>query len=326
LPAHIFVLDNINFNICKHRGIVGLPEAETGSRNEQSTNDALLSRMAIIKDGDYILFYITGVQELHGVWQAVGKSFFDKTQIWENKIYPFRCRIDSTKYSFSFPIHLNDIIDLKNSGKIWTWALTRPSGTNAMFSISNSEFNVLLQEYLKINPFTMNKHIVMEPYPVKPSNLSQYIHRVDNGSLPRYEYSLMSMLLNSYTENKFQDIFGNYSDYISYVPTNLGKEIDILLLYNNPDNIHQTMSYDIVEVKLDRFDGKALKQLIGYESWFINKRVQGDMNMVRVSAIAKRFDSDVIDYVNKRHKYENKIIKLLIYNITNEGELVLQLI
>lgn len=47
------------------------------------------------------------------------------------------------------------------------------------------------------------------------------------------------------------------------------------------------MSYDIIEVKADRFDGKALKQLIGYESWFIHKKVQGDMNMVRVSAIAK---------------------------------------
>lgn len=50
-------------------------------------------------------------------------------------------------------------------GKIWTWALQRASGTNAMFSISNKEFEVLLDEYMKINPFTMRKEIIREPYP-----------------------------------------------------------------------------------------------------------------------------------------------------------------
>ena len=86
------------------------------------------------------------------------------------------------------------------------------------------------------------------------------------------------------------------------------------------------MSYDIIEVKLDRFDGKALRQLIGYESWFIHKKVQGDKNMVRVSAIAKRFDTDVIEYVEKRKQYESKEIKLLQYDVTQTGELVLNTI
>lgn len=35
------------------------------------------------------------------------------------------------------------------------------------------------------------------------------------------------------------------------------------------------------------------------------------MNMVRVSAIAKRFDPEAIEYVQKRKRFEDKEIKLL---------------
>lgn len=43
MPAHVFVLDDNNYNICIRRGLVGLPEASEDSRNEHATNDALLS-------------------------------------------------------------------------------------------------------------------------------------------------------------------------------------------------------------------------------------------------------------------------------------------
>ena len=325
MPAHVFVLNDTNYSICTCRGIVGLPEATPGSKTEQSTNDALISRLAIVKEGDYILFYVTGVKELRGIWRAVGSPFYDQTSVWDEKIYPYRFRIESTEYGFKKPLRLNDIYDLRNSGKIWTFALNRASGANAMFSISNFELDILLKEYLKINPFTINRNVVMEPYPVKAANLFEQVHRINGDLLPRYEASLMAMLLGSFVDREFQDVFGNYADYLSYIPTNLGTEIDILLFFDNPQDKQQTMSYDIIEVKLDRFDGKALRQLIGYESWFIHKKVQGDMNMVRVSAIAKRFDTDVVEYVQKRKQYEGKEIKLFRYDVTQNGELILNL-
>ena len=52
MPAHIFVLDEINYRTCINRGLVGLPEANPDSKNHKSINDALLSRLAIMKDGD----------------------------------------------------------------------------------------------------------------------------------------------------------------------------------------------------------------------------------------------------------------------------------
>ncbi|OQB12603.1 MAG: hypothetical protein BWY15_02166 [Firmicutes bacterium ADurb.Bin193] len=320
MPAHIFVLDDINYNTCIKKGLVGLPEAKTDSRNQKSVSDALLSRIAIMKDGDYVLFYITGLKELRGIWRAEGEAFYDETIVWEDKIYPFRFRLNSTEYSFEKPLRLHDIYDLQNTGKIWTFALNRASGTNAMFSISDGEFQILMQEYLKINPFTIRKNIIMEPYPVKPANLWNKIHRTNEGK-PCYEATLMALLLHDFVKKRHQDIFGNYTDYLSYIPTNLGTEMDILLMFGNPQNLLQTMSYDVIEVKLDRFDGKALRQLIGYESWFIQKKVQGDLNMVRTTAIANRFDADVIDYIQKRKQYENKVIKLLRYQTMANGEL-----
>ena len=322
MPAHIFVLNEENYEVCIRKGLVGLPEAKTDSRNEKSVDDALISRLSIVSDGDFVLFYIIGFKELRGIWQASGEAFYDESPVWKDKVYPFRFRLTNTKFNFEKSLRLHDIYDLQNIGKIWTFALNRASGSNAMFSISNSEFEVLLQEYLKINPFTIKKKIIMEPYPVKPANLLDHIHKADNGE-PCYEASLMAVLLNNFVKGKYQEIFGNYSDYISYVPTNLGTEMDILLMFNSPQEPTRIMSYDVIEVKRDRFDGKALHQLIGYESWFIQKKVHGDLNMVRTTAIASRFSSDVVDYVQKRKRYEDKEIKLIQYKTSTDGKLEL---
>ena len=128
----------------------------------------------------------------------------------------------------------------------------------------------------------------------------------------------MTLLNLSFANGQFKNIFGNYSDFLSYVPTNLGKEMDIVLMYNNPNNNKLISSYDIIEVKRDTFDAKALTQLIDYESWFLQKKVSGDLNMVRTTAIAKDYSSEVIDYVNKRTIFENKPIKLLTYEYLND--------
>lgn len=320
MPAHVFVLNKTNYEICIKKGLVGLPGAKQGSRNSKSVNDTLISRLAIIKDGDFILFYITGLKELYGIWQAAGEAFYDENTVWKDKVYPFRFRLNNTKYNFEKPLRLHDIYDLQNTSKIWSFALNRASGSNAMFSISDSEFQILLQEYLKINPFAIKKNIIMEPYPVKPANLFEYVHKTKDKK-PCYEATLMAILLHNFAEGKYKDIFGNYSDYISYVPTSLGTEMDILLMFKSPQNPMQILSYDVIEVKLDKFDGKALHQLIGYESWLIQEKVHGDLNMVRTTAIASRFSDDVIDYVNKRKQYENKEIKLLQYETLSDGKL-----
>lgn len=319
MSVHIFSVNEENYKICTRHGLVGLPEPRE-TRSQNNIFDGLLSRLAAIREDDYILMYVIGTKELRGLWQADGKPFYDNTPVWSDRLYPFRCKIKCSLYNFENSLKLNDINDLRNTGKIWTWALQRASGANAMFSISNKEFEVLLNEYMKINPFTMRKGIIREPYPFQEYNLLDYIH-IEKGQ-PQYEYSIMAFLNHAFAGGAYTDIFGNYTDYLSYVPTNLGKEMDILLMFGNPVN-SQIASYDIIEVKRSEFDSKALTQLIEYESWFLQKKISGDLNMIRTTAIARSFSTIVVDYVNKRKQFENKPIKLLTYTYSPNGQLTL---
>lgn len=313
MAVHIFTVSEENYKICVQKGIVGIPEPKN-SKMHDNVSDGLLSRLSCIKDEDYILMYIINKKEIRGVWQAEGEPYYEETKIWNDRIYPFRCKIKYSKYNFTESLSLNDINDLRNSGKIWTWALQRASGANSLFSISNYEFNILLNEFMKINPFSLEKKFIPQPSPFHKNNMVEMLHT--SGNKLKYEYTVMAFLSNAFSQKQFINIFGNYTDFLCYVPTNLGKEMDILLFYDNP-NSKEIISYDIIEVKRDEFDIAALTQLIGYESWFLQKKIYGDLNMIRITAIAKSFSKEVIDYVSKRKLIENKPIKLLEYTYDN---------
>ena len=311
MAVHIFTVSEENYKICVERGLVALPEASEG-RQHDNTFDALLSRLSGVKEDDYVLMYITKSKSLHGVWQVEGYPFYEETSVWQDGLYPFRCRIKWSRFNFQKALMLDDINDLRNTGKIWTWALTRPSGySNSMFSISNCEFLTLLKEYMKINPFTAQRGIILQPYPFRRFNILESLHF--RSGAPKYESTIMALLNSEFANGSYTEIFGNYSDYLCYIPTNLGREMDFLLIYDNPLSAGDVVSYDIIEVKKDEFNEAALSQLISYESWFLQKKVSGDSNMVRTTAIAKSYSADVIQYVSQRTRIENKPIKLLQY-------------
>ena len=317
MAVHVFTVSEENFRICIERGIVALPEPSEGNTHD-NVFDGLVSRISGIKEDDYVLIYIIKPKcTLCGVWQVEGQPFYEETQIWEDRLYPFRCRIRWSEYKFNNPLILDSINDLRNTGKIWTWALLRPATNrpNAMFSIADVEFRILLNEFMKINPYSMQRGIIQQPYPYHENNLARHLHTC-NG-MPKYESTVMALLNTALSEGRFTELFGNYTDHLCYVPTNLGKEMDIMLIFDNPINRDTIVSFDIIEVNKERFDLVALRQLINYESWFIQKKVFGDLNMVRTTAIAKTFSDDVIDYVRKRTAIENKPIKRLMYSFTN---------
>lgn len=330
MPAHILVMDRSNYDICMRRGVAGIPSAKEGSSSKDSINNALISRLCIVKENDYILFYITGEHSLYGIWQAEGSPFFDKSPLWpidpsRPQLYPYRIRFKNTPYHYDVPLALHDIYDLCNKGKLWNFALKRASGSNAMFSISDNEFRILLYEYSKINPYTNSKHLILEPYPIIISSLLDKICLNDNNQL-KYEAGVMAYLLSDLTVGRHRDLFGNYTDYLCYSPTNTGREIDILLMFGNPLQPEQISSYDILELKRDIFDEKALSQLINYETWFLQNKASGDQKMIRSTAIARSFSQEVIGYVKMRKRIENKPIKLVEYSLTQEKQLKLKLL
>ena len=321
MPAHVFVMDQRNYEICLRRGVVGIPEARD-SKNKRSVSDMLISRMCMVRENDFLLFYRTDTSALYGVWQAEGTPFYDETQVWPDKIYPYRVRFRSTDFGFTEPLKLHDIYDLQNEGKISSFALKRASGTNAMFSLSDVEYGVLLNEYFKINPYTNEKRIVPEPYPVREGSLLERVNLDRNGQIC-YEAGAMCYLLQDLTKGRHKEFFGNYSDYLCYVPTTTRNEIDILLMCANPLQKETISSYNILELKRDVFDEKALVQLIAYETWFLNKKVFGDQKMVRTTAIARSFSEEVKEYVRARTRIEGKPIRLLRYGLNAEGRLFL---
>lgn len=293
MPVHIFLVDETNFNICRKRGIAGIFNNENAKSDE-----AIISHMMLLKKGDPILFYICkgkergkeSKKELHGVWKVASEPFYDTTEIWPKsstgQVYPYRVRIEEMENAmFEVPLKLSDVHRLRDTGQIWTFSLMRNfASVNAVFSMTNQEYDAIFDEFIKLNPGGGRAHFLTEPYLARTSPLTNFI-RYKNGEL-QYEYSLMALIAQGLVKQSFQSVLQNYSDYSLYVPTNWGKEIDLLLLHSHPQKPSVISSYDIVEVKRDRFGEDGLEQLLNYESWFVNTRLKGDANRLRSIAIA----------------------------------------
>ena len=315
MAVHIFVVSEENFEVCIRRGLAAIPGG-----TKPDINDQLISRMVMIRPGDRILFYIKGKKEIRGVYRSVDRVFYDETPVWslpENKVFPYRIKIDNSENVFDQPLFLSDIYDLRDSGKLWTFSLERPSGRgNSMFAISDVEFEEILQLYLKVNQVFNEPQHIKEPYRHIDPNSLEKLHFISNGQ-PKYESTLASLFLNSLSNNEYFQIFGVYSDYLAYVPTSFQKEIDALLFHTHPKRNDIIVAYTIVELKRDTFTEDGLSQLLRYEDWFLKKRVNGDSRAVRTVAIAKSFSEGVIEYLQKRERLEGKKAILMQYNVTD---------
>ena len=75
MSVHIFTADEENYNICIKKGLVGLPEPKESSKYN-NVYDSLLSRLAVIKENDYIL----GLYELNTL---VAEAIVEQGQNWD---------------------------------------------------------------------------------------------------------------------------------------------------------------------------------------------------------------------------------------------------
>jgi hypothetical protein len=252
MPIHIFLINKENYAISIRRGLAAIP-----SGNKPDTNDQIISRLSLVKEGDEILFYLIGRKGLRGIYRAYGRPFYDDTPIYPSNnghVYPYRVRIDNTDMVFDTPVLLSDIFDLCDIGKIWTFSLQRPGGrANAMFSISNSEFNEIRELFLKINPILGRPAPISEPYRHFKPNLMHRLH-FDNQGNPQYESGLTAIFFNGLACGQLKESLGEYSDYLAYVPTSFQKEIDGLLFYSDRKSPNKAIAYGLVELKRDVFD------------------------------------------------------------------------
>jgi len=316
MAVHIFVTSRQNFDICVRRGLAAVPG---GAKPDIA--DQLTSRMVMIRPDDRILFYVTGEKAIYGVYRALDRPFFDDAPVWaaseRGEVYPLRVRIDNTEHVFSTPVGLSDIYDLRDSGRIWTFSLTRRNTPNALFAISDLEFDEILRLFLQANYTVAPPKHISEPYRHVEPNLISRVTLADGR--PKYESSLASIFFDSLARNEHRAIFGAYSDYLAYVPTTFQKEIDAVLFHSLPGKSRDVVAHTIIELKRDVFKEDGLAQLLRYEDWFLKKRALGDSRAIRTVAIARDFDSEVVSYVQRRIRLEGKTVRLLAYDNTAAG-------
>ncbi len=280
----------------------------------------------MIRPKDLILFYVIGEKAIHGVYRVVERPFFDDTPVWPisetGETYPLRVRFENSEHVFRHPIWLSDIYDLRDNGRIWSFGLIRPSGTsNAMFSISELEFDDILRLFLQANRTLAVPSHIREPYRhFDPNLISRVCYEKER---PKYESGLACLFLNSLSRGRHAEIFGDYSDYLAYVPTTFQKEIDAVLFHSLPGDDREIVAHTIVEMKRDIFGVDGLAQLLRYEDWFLKKRAAGDSRAIHTAAIARSFHPNVASFVKTRYEIEGKAVSLLAYEVS-AGELRLQ--
>jgi hypothetical protein len=119
MGAHIFLVGEENFDVCIERGVYGcvMPSKEW-NRGE------IVSGILSIQTGDLVFFYVKN-KGVYGLWKVIGEPFFDETRIWPSKeqTFPYRFSFEAAVGQFEKPISLNDVLDLHDKGRIWTFDL-----------------------------------------------------------------------------------------------------------------------------------------------------------------------------------------------------------
>ena len=160
----------------------------------------------------------------------------------------------------------------------------------------------------------------MLPSPNKPQPIP-IDTKVDGVGYPhlRYEATLQSLILEGLADGKWRVIFGQYDDFLPFVSTSEGKEIDIVLLrYNERGDI---LWYQLLELKGDRYKIDDLMQILAYETWLTSSQAEGNPRAVHMVAIANRFNLDVLHQVATRYRLKQKPVRLLTYRFDrSDGE------
>ena len=189
-------------------------------------------------------------------------------------------------------------------GRHACWSLSRKEGD--LLERMLQELNIVIQDPSPTFPIPSNRL----PLPIDYRTLG-----VVNPCL-RYEATLQSLIMNGLAEGEWRNILGEYDDFLQFVPTSEGTEIDVVLLKH--DIIGDVIWYQILELKKDRYKYEHLLQLLSYETWLTSSQAEGNPRTVHMVAIANRFDEDVRKQVDERKLLRQKPVRLIEYDFDTE--------
>lgn len=336
----ILVVDDNTWPEHKRTGIAAINDplaTHPTSRQSKAQRQVAISEIIGIRPGDYLFFNVRRSDEhppqLVGLYEATSNPYYDSNPVdknaqYVNKNYPFRVAFKQIENLEDSPINIEEIWSLKETGKIWSLQQTRGDavGKHACVTMSKQEGELILK-LLRMNNLISKRPISLNPQ--LPSSRKQLQTELSYGTTKHtklnYEAVVLALLIQEIRAGNYKDVLGDYDDFIPYLPLGSRKEIDLLLLKYDNDEI---LWYEIVEVKRDditipeEFE-KVFQQVMEYKRWLIKVRAEIPLQ-VHVSIIAHGFSSDVIEKAQEINKYleytSERGVRLIEYKFNNANK------
>lgn len=318
MGAHIFLVGEDNFKVCVNRGVYGcvMPNTEW---NKAEVIAGILS----IQPDDLVFFYVKN-KGIYGLWKVAGEPYFDKTKVWSSnkQLFPYRLSFDTAVGRFSQPISLNDVLDLRDKGQVWTFDLN-PVQQKNQYKITTNEARELLRLLLRNNPVGQERSVIPDPYvPESKNKVSIDLASGESGQV-KYEGWLNAWFMRSLARGELKELLGDYREFLNLVPTTFNKVMDIFLTHvTTIDSVDVIYKFTCIELKVDRANEKDLAQILRYEDWLARKLAAGDKEMIQTVLVARRFTDGVIEYVKNRRHIEEKSVRLIVYSVTEDNQSV----
>lgn len=316
MGAHILLASEANFDICIERGVYGcvLPSKPW---NKAEVIAGILS----VQPGDLVFFYVKN-KGVYGLWKVVGEPFFDDAKVWadDQQMFPYRITFEPAVASFPKPVSLDDILGLRDKGRIWTFDLN-PVQRKNQYKITMAEAQELLRLLLRNNPLKQPPKPFLQPYVPTLCRAIEIDLASGKGSQVRYEGWLNAWFMRELSRGEMRHLLGDYQEYLNLVPTAYNKVMDVFLTHvATIDSIDVLHKYTCIEFKVDRASEADLAQLLRYEDLLARKLAAGDRGMIQSILVAGRFSDGVIEYLEQRKRIEDKVVRLLAYGVSADGQ------
>jgi hypothetical protein len=300
-------------------GVAGINDPYHSSDTPQAyaTRQKVMTEVAGIRAGDRLFFYVQRTKEILGGFEATTNPFFDPSPVFPDATevdarFPFRVGFKQI-VNYPRPIHVNEIWASRDAGQIWTMQQARGDaiGRHACWPLTYQEGDLLEQMLQELNVITLNPQSVL-PLPNLRGPLP-FDLRLEGVMHPHlhYEATLQSLILEGLADGKWRDLLGQYDDFLPFVSTSEGKEIDVILLRHNRRG--EVLWYQILELKADRYRIDDLLQILAYETWLTSSQAEGNPRAAHMIAVANRYDDDVLGQVATRYRLQQKPVRLLTY-------------
>ena len=244
MGSHIFLVNQENFEKCIENGVYAATKVQLPRVDAE-----VVAGMETVNPGDLVFFYVRN-SGIRGLWKATSRSFLDEgLDLWgETGKYPYAICFEPIIRDFRRPVASNDIYDLRDAGKLWTFDLGMVRNKNH-YTITKDEAREIIRLLLRNNPISSAPVPIRKPH--KESELQLPIQlNTDRRGRIEFEGFLNAWFMRSFSRGKLKSLVGDYEDFLNFVPTSFNRVMDIFLTHvTNIDGIDVPHKLTCMELK-----------------------------------------------------------------------------